>query len=527
MEYAYTTHGFGMNSEPFVSDNYIASCYFGIHLTGDVCALIQKSVVENCTNGIYVYDAQPSILNNTIHNPLQNGIYLNAPGKSPLILDNTITKENRLSSYHNYQGIWVENNTTAYIAHNDISGFFHGIYCGGGVNSYFGNYNFHDLYPNNRIRDNLIGFAAGLGSYIYAGKGIGDGCWNNSIYGNRDYDAVSYQYSYVMAQYNYWGGDRPNAYVDETSELYADDLLERDPWGENKLLAGSSNNPLPIEGGNSDIIKGILLEKNGQINEAVKHYKQMVSKNSYAGFALTELLKFRKKYSVTGVQNYFGTLISANNINKDKVLRILAAIYLDENRYEEAMQTYTTIINQFPNSRNAVYARFDKFYAALNHAQNLTTAGQLLQEVRALGLTDDEFLMKLEFAETLYNSESGSLSLGKSTVQTVKQQIQQTLPNEYELLGNYPNPFNPSTTISYALPFESEVSITIYDLTGSIIKSFDLNNQSAGYKNVIWDGRNNYGEFISSGVYIYTIRTFSLEGNGKSFAKSSKLMLLK
>lgn len=100
-------------------------------------------------------------------------------------------------------------------------------------------------------------------------------------------------------------------------------------------------------------------------------------------------------------------------------------------------------------------------------------------------------------------------------------------PNEFVLYQNYPNPFNTSTTISYALPFESEVSITIYDLTGSIIKSFMINNQSAGYKDLLWDGRNNYGAEVSSGVYIYTIRAVSLEGNGKSFAKSSKLMLLK
>ena len=330
-----------------------------------------------------------------------------------------------------------------------------------------------------------------------------------------------------MAQYNYWGGGKPNADVDETSELYADEILESDPWGENKLYVGSSNNPLPIEGGNSDIIKGILLEKSGQINEAVKHYKQMISKNSYAGFALTELAKFRKRYSISNLQTYFSTLITSNNTHKEKVMRILAAIHVDENRYEEAMQVYTSIINQFPNSRNAVYARFEKYYAALNYASDLTTANQLLQEIRALGLTDDEFRMKLELAEYLFSTTNGSSTLHKSSIQTVQEKIQQSIPHEYALLGNYPNPFNPSTMISYALPFESEVSITIYDLTGSIIKSFDLNNQSAGYKDLLWDGRNNYGQLVSSGVYIYTIKAVSLEGNGKSFAKSSKLMLLK
>ena len=117
--------------------------------------------------------------------------------------------------------------------------------------------------------------------------------------------------------------------------------------------------------------------------------------------------------------------------------------------------------------------------------------------------------------------------LFKSSFYAAQNRKEKTSPNEYALLGNYPNPFNPSTTISYSLPFESEVSITIYDLTGSIIKSFVPSNQSAGYKNLLWDGRNNYGQLVTSGVYIYTIKAVSLEGNGKSFAKSSKVMLLK
>ena len=83
-------------------------------------------------------------MSNNIIDPAQNGIYCNSPGKSPLILDNTIIKENQ---QYDYQVIWIENNTAAYIAHNDISGFYWGIYCGGGVNSYFGDYEFHDSTP--------------------------------------------------------------------------------------------------------------------------------------------------------------------------------------------------------------------------------------------------------------------------------------------------------------------------------------------------------------------------------------------
>ena len=101
------------------------------------------------------------------------------------------------------------------------------------------------------------------------------------------------------------------------------------------------------------------------------------------------------------------------------------------------------------------------------------------------------------------------------------------LPKEYALLGNYPNPFNPSTTIKYALPYSSNVELTIYDMNGKEVRKFVINTQSKGYGNVVWDGTNNNGVQVSSGVYIYKFKAISLEGNGKVFEKSAKLMMLK
>ncbi len=101
------------------------------------------------------------------------------------------------------------------------------------------------------------------------------------------------------------------------------------------------------------------------------------------------------------------------------------------------------------------------------------------------------------------------------------------LPKEYALLGNYPNPFNPSITIKYALPFNSKVELSIYDMNGKEVRKFVINTQSKGYGNVVWDGTNNNGVQVSSGVYIYKFKAISLEGNGKVFEKSAKLMMLK
>jgi len=99
--------------------------------------------------------------------------------------------------------------------------------------------------------------------------------------------------------------------------------------------------------------------------------------------------------------------------------------------------------------------------------------------------------------------------------------------DNYELLGNYPNPFNPSTTISYAIPYVSKVNMDIYDISGSLVKSFEVSSQSAGHHQIIWDGTNELGLKVSSGIYLYKFRAISYEGNGEVFEKTAKLLLMK
>ena len=80
------------------------------------------------------------------------------------------------------------------------------------------------------------------------------------------------------------------------------------------------------------------------------------------------------------------------------------------------------------------------------------------------------------------------------------------------LLQNYPNPFNPETWISFVLAEPADVQIIIYDVAGSPIRTLELGNRSAGVyhskeKAGYWDGKNDAGEALSSGVYFYELRT--------------------
>ena len=95
---------------------------------------------------------------------------------------------------------------------------------------------------------------------------------------------------------------------------------------------------------------------------------------------------------------------------------------------------------------------------------------------------------------------------------TVLEQLHAALaPQETALLPNYPNPFNPETWIPYRLSHASDVDITIYDTRGMVVRRLDLGHQMAGYytdrtKAAYWNGRNEHGESVASGIYFYQLR---------------------
>ena len=93
-------------------------------------------------------------------------------------------------------------------------------------------------------------------------------------------------------------------------------------------------------------------------------------------------------------------------------------------------------------------------------------------------------------------------------------------PEQFILYPNYPNPFNPVTTIRYDLSEESFVDITIYDMLGNVVHNLVNANESPGYKSIQWNATNNQGEPVSAGVYLYKIQA-------GDFVDTKKMILLK
>jgi hypothetical protein len=139
-------------------------------------------------------------------------------------------------------------------------------------------------------------------------------------------------------------------------------------------------------------------------------------------------------------------------------------------------------------------------------------------------------LVTLKLKPKSEKSDLSSLTIEKAIlVDTLAKELQVTIingiqlsqiPKTFSLSQNYPNPFNPVTTIKYALPKDTWVKINIYNILGQKVKTLVDEFQVAGYKQVIWDTKNDDKKEVASGIYFYRIQACD-------FTKAKKMVILK
>ena len=136
-------------------------------------------------------------------------------------------------------------------------------------------------------------------------------------------------------------------------------------------------------------------------------------------------------------------------------------------------------------------------------------------EVRGMAWSDPQ----------LYLVENGDPAFGAGYyyldhIVSIDEPITQ-VPATYQLLQNFPNPFNPLTNINYQLPADNWVTLRIYDLLGREVKTLVNQRKAAGNYSVQWDGTNNIGQPVASGVYLYRLKV------GEQFVQTRKMVLLR
>ena len=110
-------------------------------------------------------------------------------------------------------------------------------------------------------------------------------------------------------------------------------------------------------------------------------------------------------------------------------------------------------------------------------------------------------------------------------IAVLEQLLAALTPKETLLLPNYPNPFNPETWIPYHLSHAADVQVIIYDIGGEVVRQLVLGHQPAGYytdrtQAAYWDGRNEDGELVASGVYFYHL-------SAGDYAATRRMVILK
>ncbi len=129
---------------------------------------------------------------------------------------------------------------------------------------------------------------------------------------------------------------------------------------------------------------------------------------------------------------------------------------------------------------------------------------------KAVLVDKDAMPLALEFSGELKQEEANS--------EMVK--VSESKPTSFSLSQNYPNPFNPETDISYALPTDCQVKLTIYNVAGQNVRTLVDEQQTAGFKTIHWNGKDNEGKEVASGVYFYKIQA-------GVFTEARKMILMK
>ena len=122
----------------------------------------------------------------------------------------------------------------------------------------------------------------------------------------------------------------------------------------------------------------------------------------------------------------------------------------------------------------------------------------------------------VDYTDAFFNSMDDCIE----TCVLVSNDESNQLPTAFSLYNNYPNPFNPMTTIRYNLPEDALVNITIYDMMGRVVSNLVSSQKNAGYKSIQWNATNDAGQPVSAGLYLYTIQA-------GQFRHTKKMVLLK
>ena len=505
-------NGIYFNSGTGIADHCtITNCTYGIYVTS-ATPTIQYCSINNNQYGIRIFNSysQSWTANNIAHNSITGniayGVYLN--NSSPTLSYNSVSS--------NYLGsaFWTSSNPI--LNHNNFSSNTnYGVSCYGSASPsayYNPGYSFGGY--NNIISNGNRGIVVTGTSHPYWGSPSLSSGGYNSVYNNTGYEIDNSAPNFDACN-NWWGNPSGPQTGDINGTVRTFPALDYDP---NPYKANYY--PEELHEAEHEMITNNYVKA----TDLLKTYlTEHTDNNSYGNVAAVLLLKNLDFYmdGKSIVKEIESCL--ENKLSRDgqfELLLGLSSVLSKDKNYTEALESLEQLVSLTPTINENNRILFQKAFINLYGTKDVDKCLQYLNQILNRNLsTSLDYRLALEEINTLSSSEGLTPELSKNITNT-------NLPKAFDLLGNYPNPFNPSTTISYALPYQSSVDLIIYDIMGREVKSFKISSQSAGNQNIRWDGTNENGNTVSSGIYLYRINIKSLE-NTETFVKTAKLIMLK
>jgi len=485
-------------------NSYIKNCSINYAQSGIYCLNgsdinIEDNTIRYCLyHGINLYNSDPYIHENLIEYGNMYGIYMS--GSFPYIYNNKI--QNNTSHY----GVFYNYASGGLLRHNTIKNNIGGVRCANGSSPILIGITVSEPFGANEIIENGLGgnwWGVCPSDYSHPNLGITNDSTNylagrNSIHDNTLWQVANLSSIPVYARRNYWKNYPP--YNLGTVVVSSPTSVALPNAG--ALWKTQSNETQILE----YLTKGQELEGQNKLSEAVEAYRWVIDnypENEYANFAFARLMSCRSQQGKVSLEeNYTANIISKYSDQKigEGAILWLPAIVAKQGRKNEAVSMTTNWMTSKANTEleksllfqlaMIYYYEFQDYKAARETMDNFVE--QFPDDIRSYDIKNLDFLF--DYTPDLPKQDPDA-----------SEKPTQIIDN-FALEQNYPNPFNPETEINFQIPTGAHVTLVIYNLLGQKIRTLVDKEMSTGYHTIKWHGRDDFGNTVASGVYLYALQ---------------------
>ena len=479
---------YAAGSNDTIQRSTLINNYNGVNLNGSALTL-SNVLIDSSRYGIYSYYASPKILNTTIRRCYE-GIYGLGGSPGPGIRYCTITA---CSDYGIYGGN-AFHLTTRPVSQTDSG--------------------------RNVISKNQSGIYMGPNASFFFGNSSGYGSWNSIDSSTWGFDFYILTGASMTAEYNFWGGSPRFYFGQPPTWLDSAHALRSDP---NPGRLGK------MDGVNVPVVSSDTLEmayedlSSEDYQDALLLYGKVLKSEPGTMRGRRALLGIIQTYEesnkadfLTYLQQNVQPIVSAQSDFPIILKQAQARWFAKTGRPTDAIAILQALRKEYGATNQDVekYSLFDIGVISLNElsdaAQARSTFGLLRSEFPSDNLSDiSSILLALGPMPSLKKAPGGDQNTLTGT------------PKLYSLAQNFPNPFNPSTTIRFSLPEPGNVSLEVYNVLGEKVAVLASGTHTPGLYTAVWDARN-----CGSGVYFVRLIVRNDLGSAQ-YSKTNKVLLLK